>query len=74
MGRILEPEVNILQKKKNSQTRSFDILCTRNTSILLLIILGRLVCPKGMLIVGRWCPTLCTEDYETLDPVLIVYV
>ena len=37
--------------------------------LLLLLLLGRPLCPDGMLIVGQWCSTPCTEAKETLDSI-----
>ena len=32
----------------------------------IIIILKRLLCPNGILIVGRWCSTPCIEAKEVL--------
>ena len=40
-----------------------------NFPSLLLLLLNRPPCTNIMLLVGRWCPTTCTEATETLDSV-----
>ena len=54
------------------RTLTYIITMMKTTNMILLLLLDRYMCPKGVGIIEQWCYISCTEAKRTLDSVPIL--